>query len=434
MTFFVPLLLSAAAAGAAPPLPLVSRAPVAAVGSTSSLPPTVDLSLSEALDMLRNGNARTEADKAPIEAARADLVAAAVAPNPTIAYEGTRLHSGTNTGAADVDTLTAEWPVLLFGQRKARKDAAGSAVAASEAHVAADFAERARDLRKAYDTLRIQQERVEVLTEAREDLTRIAGIVAARRSAGDASDYDALRVETESREMGAQLGDSEGDLSEAQGRVASMLARPALIPRATRDVKPAAIEPLDAEALWPEAESKLPELEAARRDGAAARAGEHAARRDRWPAPALTGGVESTRDASSKSWVFGLSFPIPILDRNQGALAHAQAAADEADLRRKALEAELRAELDAAVRVAVRRRAAVAGLETGVASKVPQMRSMAETAYREGRGGILELLDALRSLTATRLARLDALQSMAEADADLLFLLGRADQDAAPGS
>lgn len=82
----------------------------------------------------------------------------------------------------------------------------------------------------------------------------------------------------------------------------------------------------------------------------------------------------------------------------------------------------------------MRRRAAVAELETGVASKVPQMRSMAETAYREGRGGILELLDALRSLTATRLARLDALQSMAEADADLLFLLGRADQDAAPGS
>ena len=94
-------------------------------------------------------------------------------------------------------------------------------------------------------------------------------------------------------------------------------------------------------------------------------------------------------------------------------------------LTRKAIEAEARADLDRAVRVATERRAALAELDAAVGSRLPEMRTMAEAAYREGRGDILELLDAFRSLTSTRLARVDAFAGVAHAETDLLFLTGR---------
>ena len=400
-----------------PPACLVVAAPVA-----------TEMTFSEALAALHEANPRTEADRARVAAAQAEVVAAKVAPNPSLAYDGTRLSSGTNTGAADVDQWTLEWPVLIFGQRGARKEAAASGVRAAEADAAATFAERALALRKAFGSLWAQQERVTTLEEAGRDLARVASIVGGRREAGDASQYDALRVETEARTLTAQLGDARADLADAQGRVARILGRPGLAARAAASVVADALGGIGADEAWQDAKAHAPALFSARSAEEAAGAGEKAARRERYPVPSLTAGVENTRDAASRSTLFGVAIPLPVLDRNQGGVARARAAAEEASLDRLALEAEWHADLLAALATDAERRAAVAELESGVSARLPELRSMAESAYREGRGGILDFLDALRTLTAARLTRLDALEAEAHADADLLFLLGRVEE------
>lgn len=426
MTLGLPLLLSAAALRVDPPDPLTWSSAGAAAESTSA--PPSDLTLAEAFERLRSASPRTAADRSSIETSRAEVVAAKVAPNPQLDWNATRLRSGTNTGAADVDEVSAEWPVLIFGQRKARRDAAESGVHAAEAHVTATYASRARDVRNAFGDLYYEQERVAVLESARADLERVASVVSGRRDAGNASAYDALRVETESRISDAALRDARGDLSDAQGHLAVLLGAPGWSPRASGPIVGAKVDPLDADALWARTSESLPALVAARRDEDAAAAALRSAHRDAWPTPAFTAGVESTRDAQSTSALFGITIPLPVLDRNQGAVARARASGDAAALERKAVEAEARADLDRAVQVTAERRAAFADLDAGITADVPKMREMAETAYREGRGGILELLDALRSLTDARLARLDAMHGLAGAEADLLYLLGRADE------
>jgi outer membrane protein, heavy metal efflux system len=418
-------LLSAAAALPALATSPCTSVPGPAVESSSSTRPAEELTLARALQILAEESPGTAALRAQIEEARADVVAAKAAPNPSLDYEGTRLHSGTNTGAATVDQASLEWPVLVFGQRKARRDAAEHGVVATEAHVRADLASRQRDVRAAFADLLAQQERVAILEGARLDLERVATTVCARQEAGEASEYDALRVETEFRSTDALLGDARGDLADASGRLAVLLGRPGAFLRAAGELAPPPAAPLDADALWAEAVEHLPSLAAARRDEDAAASAESAARRDAWPVPVLTGGAEWTQDARSTSVVFGVSIPLPTLDRNQGAVARARARQDEATLARKAVEAESRADLDRAVRVAVERRAALAELDAAVSSRLPEMRTMAEAAYREGRGDILELLDAFRSLTQTRLARVDAFAGVAHAEDDLLFLTGR---------
>jgi len=401
-----------------PPTCLVVAAPIA-----------TEMTFHEALAALREANPRTEADRARVQAAEADVVGAEVAPNPTFSYDGTRLSSGTNTGAADVDQWTLEWPVLIFGQRGARRSAATSGVRAAVAEVGAGFAERALALRKAFGSLWVQQERVTTLEEASRDLTRVASIVSGRHEAGDASPYDALRVETEARTLTAQLGDARADLADAQGRVARILGRPGMLAHAAGSVVADALARVDPDGAWEEAKAHAPGLDAARREEDAAVASERAARRERYPVPSLTAGVENTRDAASHSALVGVAIPLPVLDRNQGGVARARAAAEEASLDRLASEAEWHADLLAALAVDAERRAAVAEIESGVAARLPELRSMAESAYREGRGGILDFLDALRTLTASRLTRLDALEAEAHADADLLFLLGRVEDD-----
>jgi cobalt-zinc-cadmium efflux system outer membrane protein len=426
MTLLLPILLSAAVAPYVPVTSRCGRIAATAVESTNPDDPSVELTLGHALELVSGDSPRSLALRAQVGEAKADAVAARVLPNPALDYAGTRLSSGTNTGAAAEDAWSIEWPLFVFGQRHARSRAAAAGVAATEAHVDAELAERALAVRIAYGELLSQQERTRILEEERSDLERVAKIVTGRRDAGEASAYDSLRVQTEFRSMDALLGDARGDLADARGRLALLLGCPGLQPRAVGELKLGDAAPPDLEALWAIASTRLPALAAAQKDTEAASAAASAARRDAWPVPVLSGGAVLTRDAQSTSSVVGVSIPLPVLDRNQGAIARARAKEEEAALERKALEAETRADLERAVAVANERRAALAELDAAVSSRVPEMRSMAESAYREGRGGILELLDAFRSLVATRLARVDAFAGAAHAETELLFLTGRA--------
>jgi cobalt-zinc-cadmium efflux system outer membrane protein len=406
--------------------------PAAAAESSSPGQSVSELTLGRALELASAADSpRTVALRSRVGEAEADVVTAKIAPNPTFDYAGTRLRSGTNTGAAVENAASIDWPLLVFGQRGARRRAAAGGVAASQAHVEADLADRARDVRLAFDELLAQQERTRILEEARSDLEHVAKIVAGRKDVGEASEYDSLRVQTEFRATDALLGDARGDLADARGRLAILLGCPGMTPWAAGALNLDDAAPYDVDALWAVASERLPTLAAARKDAEAASAAADAARRDAWPVPVFSGGAVLTQEAQSTSATFGISIPLPVLDRNQGAIAHAQAKEEEATLERKALEAETRADLERAVRVATERRAALAELDTAVSSRLPEMRSMAESEYREGRGDILELLDAFRSLIATRLARVDAFVGAAHADADLLYLTGRA-MDAAP--
>ena len=425
MSIFLSILLSAAEAPTSRIDSRCGSVPSPAAESSSPTDPDSELTLARALELAASVSPRTEAIRARRGEAKADVVAAKIAPNPSLDYAGSRLRTGTNTGASVVDTVGAEWPLLIFGQRGARVRAAKAGLVAADTHIEADLSARARDVRMAFDDLLSQQERTCILEEARSDLEHVSKIISGRKNAGEASDYESLRVDTEFRAMDALLGDARGDLADASGHLAVLLGRPGTTPHAVGALALETTTPLDVEALWTIATQHLPTLAAARQDETAAGEAVHAARRDAYPIPVLSGGVALTQDAQSSSATFGVSIPLPVLDRNQGAIAKAQAHFEEAMLERKAVEAETRAELERAVAVAAQRRAALTELDTAVSSRLPEMRSMAEAAYREGRGDILELLDAFRSLTSTRLARVDAFTGAAHADADLLFLTGR---------
>src|SRR4051812_48878080 len=102
--------------------------------SPASLPARV--TIDDVLRLLDERSPRTLADRAAVGVVAADRIAAHTLPNPSISYGGVHLVSGLSTGAVTQHQLVLEQPLLLFGQRGARIDAADLNMRAEQARIA----------------------------------------------------------------------------------------------------------------------------------------------------------------------------------------------------------------------------------------------------------------------------------------------------------
>ena len=367
------------------------------------------VTIDDVLRLLNERSPRTIAERATIDVVAADRITANTLPNPSLSYGGLRLISGASTGAVSSDQLVVDQPLLLFKQRQARRDLADLNVSAEQSHVAASLAERRLEARQAFAELVARQEESRILQESRTELQRIEQIVRGRAAAGDRSQYDVLRIETEARTLDVEIMNASTEVDDASGKLAGLLGFPGWQPRADGGLEPGAT-PTDLEVLWDAAQHRRPDLIEVQRRQSVARGGLLVAQRERLPVPSLSGGALFTRQDTGTSLFFGASLPLPVFDRNRGAIARATAEIDadtrsvEADL------AEARAEVERTRAAFVSRRQTLATVEGDLVQRVPTLRRMAEDAYREGQGSVLELLDASRSLKDIQLLHIKQLE------------------------
>jgi cobalt-zinc-cadmium efflux system outer membrane protein len=140
---------------------------------------------------------------------------------------------------------------------------------------------------------------------------------------------------------------------------------------------------------------------------------------DAIPTPSLGLHAFTTSDPSSLVLSAGISIPLPLFDKNRGAIARAHADAERTDLELAAQRTELAATLDRASAVLATRRDAVRRFQGDALLRLGKLRAMAETSYRSGQGGIVELLDALDAITDARLRDLELRAAVAEAALDV---------------
>ncbi|MFI5181974.1 MAG: TolC family protein, partial [Thermoanaerobaculia bacterium] len=123
---------------------------------------------------------------------------------------------------------------------------------------------------------------------------------------------------------------------------------------------------------------------------------------------------------------FGVSFPLPVFNRNRAGILAAEAAI--ASARRDLDRGRFRARSDL-----VSARAALAAAEIRerrlageVLPKAEAVRETVSFAWERGAASLLELLEASRSANDARLAALSARADLASARADLMAALGLA--------
>jgi cobalt-zinc-cadmium efflux system outer membrane protein len=397
---------------------VIMATPVRAQVTPQGLPTQV--TLDDVMKLLDERSPQTVAGRASIAVAAADRITAATLPNPTVSYGGVHLAAGLSTGAITQNQFLIEQPLLFLHQRQARLEVANANVDTEEARVADALASRRLSVRSTFASLLSRQEQLRLLQQALDNMEHVQQLVRGKAAAGDRSKYDVARVEVETESVRVEALSTAADVEDLAGQLAVLLGFPGWSPRAMGTLEVRENLPTGVEELWATANERRPSLIALRRQQVAARGGVFLAQRERLPVPAISGGLQTTREVTGTSALFGVSVPLPFFDRNQGAIAKATAQMTAADLELQAAQAEVRAQIENSALVLAKRKEALRTFEGAVTDRVPVLRRMAEDAYREGSADILELLDANRSLRDLQVERVQQLEAVKLAEETLI--------------
>jgi outer membrane protein, heavy metal efflux system len=370
------------------------------------------LSEAEALARLSAESPRVRAIRSAIAIARAEALVAARWPNPRLTFNRESV-----AGITENMFLVTQ-PLPVTGRRGLEIDASSALVAASEQRADEEIRQLRAAVRRAYGDLVAAQLRETEIAASRDRMRGLAEILARREAAGEAAGYDRLRAEREVFEIEADLTTAGVDRARAQAALGALFEPSTdATTLVAANPQPLSSAPIPTvEELLTNAESKLPELLALRRDVESAEFASRAAARRSVPEPEVVAGTKSSNvSGGDVGSVLSVHFAVPLFDRARPELALAQA-------RIAAVQSVLRAEMAALRAVAVDRRQAADRYRVSTESSARQLERIAQVSYDAGERTILELLDAYRSSEASRLRQvtLDAAVRQAEIELELV--------------
>ena len=406
----------------------------AAAVSAAALPDSSPLSLTDALRLTRERNPDILAARSGLEVARAQRQIAGEFPNPVFSLEtskiptdGTSASTGAGNGwfARSYDSVLSLGQLIeVGGKRRERRRSSDEAASVAAARVL--DAERVAIIGtlKAYVAVVVARTNESVSMQTAESFAKTARLAADREEAGDISSSERAQVEIAAGRFQADVALAEVASRNAVQTLEGILNLPTSVgSRSLLD---------DLAALTAETAhlsiSEIPEdLQAAihRPDLLALEAALRKAEADlalqkafRIPDPTLLAQYERQPPDQGNTVGLGVSIPIPVANRNGGAIRAARealrAAQRDLELGRSRLLAEL-----AANRAALRSASARATNFVDVLlPKAEKVRQTVEFAYREGAASFLELLEAERSANEIRLAAASAQGDLITARAD----------------
>jgi cobalt-zinc-cadmium efflux system outer membrane protein len=385
--------------------------------------PKAPLTLRRALAIALLQSPELEAFAVEVRAKEARMLQAGLVPNPTATVEAEDLlGSGGMAGVRQLQlTVWLGQLVELGGKRGAR-------LAASRE--ARDLAAWDYELKRVDLLTRVSQAFVSTL-EAREQLAlarrlaQLAGeaerAVAEQETAGSATKMQLARA-TLSRDLARmELRDARARLQARREELGALLGSDSFSAVTGELGLPGSVPSFFDLRRRLERSPHLSRWAAAQ---ALARAEVRRASADAFPDVELLAGYRYSHGTRDSAAVFGLSVPLPLLSRNQGGRAEAEQSARKTAAETRGAAAKLRSRLARAhgEMVSAFERGRTLG-RTVVPAAEESYRRLKD-AYRIGRVGYLELLDAQRTLFAARRRYVETLGRFHRAVADVEHLLG----------
>ena len=144
----------------------------------------------------------------------------------------------------------------------------------------------------------------------------------------------------------------------------------------------------------------------------------------RIPDLSIGGGMKHLNEIGDVAFIFGLSFPLPLFDRNQGAIREAEYNLAKVFEERKSAEVTVRTAFATAYGVLSAATTTVTALKDEVLPGAQSAFDAVTFGYRIGKFDFLEMLDAQRTLFEVRGSYIDALAEYHKAVADVERLIG----------
>lgn len=351
------------------------------------------------LDAILRDSAQAAAIRAPVDVVRREQATRTLLPNPNVTY--------LREGAGFTEFLQGEQQLPVFGVRSVLARAGGAAVEAAEAERDARLWLLRADARQAIARLAAGHERLADAEATVAAIARLVQMLRVREQEGEGSRFDRVRAEQELTDARQVVMSAAIGVATARGELSALVPAGAAIGRVSTT---ASSESLPAvEGLLQRARSARAELRALERTALRFSHESDAARRGQRPTPTVMGGFKRADDgggARESGGVFGLTINVPLF--NTGAREAARW-----DAERQRVERE-RLAVDAAIRGEVMRADEIANIHRRALDEVSVSRTggdelvqIADTAYREGDVGILELLDAYRTAARARIRALE---------------------------
>jgi outer membrane protein, heavy metal efflux system len=143
------------------------------------------------------------------------------------------------------------------------------------------------------------------------------------------------------------------------------------------------------------------------------------------PDVTLTAGYRRFQETENNALVVGASVPLPLFDRNQGNLAAASSRLAAATEERRATEARVDTALAEAYRALVTAHTEASMLAADVVPRAERAFEDFEEGYRLGKFGVLDVLDAQRTLFTVRTQYLRAVERFHTEAAEVERLVGQ---------
>lgn len=391
--------------------------------------PAAALSLADAEALWRDNNRELQLAGIAVQAAEADLRSAGQRPNPDFSTNVSSISPGTGYGSGGwqdkkIDTVFRLDQVIERGdKRELRQRGAGERLAAARSDVAATFRQQRMVLHRAYYDLKLAQERLQLAEDNAALLGRSLEVGRRRLKAGDVAPVDVSRLAIDQARAEADARQARADVEAARQLLAYLIGRDG--DAATLVADEAWPVPVD---LPPASEltDDRPDLTAGRQRIAAAEAERDLARAKR--SRDVTVGVQYERNQQGgpvNSYGFGVSVPLYLWHAHEGDIARAEADVDAS----KGAYAQQRAQ--AFGQLAQARSALAATLERvrrldgGMLGDAERVARAAELAYRKGAMGLIDLLDARRTLRQIQIEAATARADYAKALSDWALLTAK---------
>ncbi|HXH26096.1 MAG TPA: TolC family protein, partial [Vicinamibacterales bacterium] len=193
---------------------------------------------------------------------------------------------------------------------------------------------------------------------------------------------------------------------------------------AVRPAPPTAMLPTVDE-LMARAETARGDLVAFARELEAARVAGQAARRRAIPEPEVVAGIKTSNALGGDAGtIVAVHATVPLFDRAQPERAAAAAKARQARAEAQALRQTIHAQIAAWRAAVIERRTAAGRHRAALDAATGQIERIAQVRYEAGEQGILELLDALRTVSASRVRQIELDAAVREAEIELEFASG----------
>ncbi len=366
---------------------------------------------------------------AGIDAAAAQRLVAHEFPNPTLSISSSKIDAdhhpaSTSYGNAlwdrSYDTIAAINQLIeIGGKRKARQRSARAGLESARAQFY--DARRLLDLgvAKAYIAAELAEENKKVLQASAASLAQEARLAALRVNAGEISAADQEQIEITSERFSLDARSAEA--SAGQARIALEVLLGIAKPRPDCVLA----DPLAGLALLPEpmptnsAGARRPDVLAAEAAARKAEADVRLQKAERIPDPTVLAQYEHEPPDAPNTVGLGLSFPLPLWNRNRGNILAAGAALEAARLAYAKEQAQAAAEIATALLAyedAVER---WQRYRDRIRPESEQVRKTKAYAYEKGGASLLDMLVAERDDNDIRMAALQAAADAATAAATL---------------